>query len=150
VAGAVVVLVALAIAAVWFFGRSEPVDIIPAHPDEAAEGPQQPDEVAPEIVYGREPRANWDVTGVAGGDRLNVRTGPGLHHAVMATLAPDAVELESTGRVGRVDGVLWREIVVPGDGAGWVHAGYLTETAPALLEDDRRARSDRADREVTS
>jgi chorismate-pyruvate lyase len=62
----------------------------------------------------------------------------------------DTVELESTGRIAQVDGVLWREIVVPGDGAGWVHAGYLTETAPALLEDDRRARSDRADREVTS
>jgi hypothetical protein len=57
----------------------------------------------------------------------------------MATLAPDAVELESTGRVGRVDGVLWREIVVPGDGTGWVHAGYLTETVPALLDDGRHA-----------
>ena len=35
--------------------------------------------------------------------------------------------------------MLWREIVVPGDGTGWVNAGYLTETAPALLDDGRHA-----------
>jgi hypothetical protein len=158
-AGAVVVLVALGIAAAWFLGRSEPVEVVPPQPDEAAEEPQQPDEAAeelqqpdeaaeeprqpdeaaPETVYGQEPRANWDVTGVAGWDRLNVRAGPGVHNDVKAALAADAVELESTGRIAHVDGVLWREIVVPGDGTGWVHAGYLTETAPPGLDDGRHA-----------
>ncbi len=153
-AGAIALLV-VTIVALWFVGGAEPADVVPAQPDEAeepqqpdaaepqepdaAEEPQGPDVPEPEIIYGQELRANWDVTGVAAGDRLNVRTGPGVHNPVAATLPADAVELESTGRVARVDGVLWREIVVPGDGTGWVNAGYVTETAPALLDDGRRA-----------
>ncbi|HEX6256035.1 MAG TPA: hypothetical protein VFZ70_09510, partial [Euzebyales bacterium] len=94
-------------------------------------------------------RANWDVTGVSADDRLNVRSGPGVHNAVMATLAPDMVELESTGRIAQVDGVLWREIVLPGDGTGWVNASYLAETSPALLDDGRLHGIDVADRTIT-
>ena len=149
-----VVLVAL----VWLLIRQAPVDVVPAQPDDVAEEPQapdapaeepqadddaqqpaRPDEPEPAIVYGTELRANWDVTGVAVDDRLNVRTGPGVRNAVVATLAPDTVELESTGRIARVDGALWREIVVPGDGTGWVNARYLAETSPALLDDGRHA-----------
>jgi chorismate-pyruvate lyase len=85
---------------------------------------------APVISYGTEPRANWDVSGLAAGDSLNVRTGPGVGNQVIATLAGNTAELESTGRIARVDGALWREIIVPGDGAGWVSARFLTETAP--------------------
>ncbi|HUH06449.1 MAG TPA: SH3 domain-containing protein [Egibacteraceae bacterium] len=98
----------------------------------------QPEEPSPDqrtvpdagVIFGEEPRANWDVVGVASGDALNVRTGPGVSNPVTATLAPDTIELESTGRIARVDGSLWREIVVPGATTGWVNARYLTEHSP--------------------
>jgi hypothetical protein len=148
-AGAVGMLIVVVIAAaVWFLVVQEPLAVGPAPQDDAAAEPQQPEapaeepqqpgddaqqpgqpaEAGPAVVYGTELRANWDVTGVSVDDQLNVRTGPGVHNAVTATLAPDTVELESTGRIARVDGALWREIVVPGDGTGWVNAGYLAET----------------------
>jgi hypothetical protein len=84
----------------------------------------------PEIVYGEETRANWDVTGIAAGYVLDVHAQPGATSDVIGTLAHDTAELESTGRIAHVDGVLWREIVVPGATTGWVEARYLTETAP--------------------
>jgi hypothetical protein len=90
-------------------------------------------ETLPDVVYSEEPRANWDVTRVSLDDVLNVRSGPGLQNPVIGTLPPSTVELESTGRIARVDGVLWREIVVPGATTGWVNATYLTETAPRNL-----------------
>jgi hypothetical protein len=148
-AGAIGMLIVVVIAAVvWFLVVQEPLAggpapqgdaaVEPQQPEAPAEDPQQPGddaqqpaqpgEPSPEVVYGTELRANWDVTGVSADDRLNVRSGPGVHNAVMAALAPDTVELESTGRIARVDGALWREIVVPGDGTGWVNAGYLAET----------------------
>jgi hypothetical protein len=101
------------------------------HLTETAPAPPAPAPApAPVISYGTEPRANWDVSGLAAGDSLNVRTGPGVGNQVIATLAGNTAELESTGRIARVDGALWREIIVPGDGAGWVSARFLTETAP--------------------
>lgn len=42
----------------------------------------------------------------------------------------ETVELESTGRIADVGTALWRKVVVPGDGVGWVNAAFLTETAP--------------------
>jgi hypothetical protein len=95
--------------------------------DEAGEPTPEP---APEIVYGEEARANWDVTGLEPGELLNVRDEPGVTGYVIATLSYDTVELESTGRIAHVNGALWREIVVPGATTGWVNARYLTETAP--------------------
>lgn len=173
------VLVALAFAIFWLFGREEPTEVVPTEPDGEAQQPEEadtfmpeeePDASAPEqrsdtstpeqqagtpppeqetdtpaptVVFGEEPRANWDVTGISAGDRLNVRSGPGVHNPVTAALSADAVELESTGRIARVDGMLWREIVVPGDATGWVNARYLTETRPPApptgLADGRHA-----------
>jgi pyruvate/2-oxoglutarate dehydrogenase complex dihydrolipoamide acyltransferase (E2) component len=89
---------------------------------------EQPTQRPPEIRYAEEPRANWDVTGVTADDTLNVRSSPGVDGSIIATLRPDTAELESTGRIARVGDQLWREIIVPGDGAGWVNAAYLTET----------------------
>jgi hypothetical protein len=120
-----VVIGLLVVGAVLLFGSGSDVDTDPA--------PGNGDTAAPQVTYGQEPRANWDVTGITAGDTLNVRTGPGVANRVMATLAHDVAELESTGRIARVDGALWREIVVPGDGVGWVNARYLTETAPPAL-----------------
>ncbi len=80
------------------------------------------------VRYDEEPRANWDVTGVTANDVLNVRDAPGVDAAIVATLAHDAAEFESTGRIAHVGDQLWREVIVPGDGVGWVSAAYLTET----------------------
>ena len=41
-----------------------------------------------------------------------------------------APAIQSTGRIADVGTTLWREIVVPGDGVGWVNAAFLTETSP--------------------
>jgi hypothetical protein len=107
-----------------------PTDV-PAADEPGSEEPPEMEEPArtpPEIRYAEEPRANWDVTGVAADDTLNVRSSPGVAGDIIAALRPDTAELESTGRIARVSEQLWREIIVPGDGAGWVNAAYLTET----------------------
>lgn len=125
-------------------GQQHGVDPGPAEPPQtppSAEGPLdrgdldgvEPGSGTPSpsgIRFGEEPRGNWDVTGVAATDRLNVRTGPGVRFPVSATVAADAAELESTGRIAWVDGVRWREIVVPGATTGWVHGRYLTVHEP--------------------
>lgn len=97
--------------------------------DGAADTAPADDGVAPTVRYGEELRANWDVTGVADDDVLNVRDLPGVEGAIIGMLAHDAAELESTGRIATVGEQLWREVVVPGDGVGWVAARYLTETS---------------------
>lgn len=98
----------------------EPVDKVPDD-DSAVEPPAT-------VRYDEEPRANWDVTRVAAGDILNVRDTPGVDGGIVARLAYDAAEFESTGRIAHVGEQLWREVIVPGDGVGWVNAAYLTET----------------------
>jgi hypothetical protein len=119
----------------------EPADDVPAdEPAPADEAPADepagdapgtdPADAPGTVRYDEEPRANWDVTGVATDDVLNVRDAPGTEGAIIATLAHDQAELESTGRIADVGDQLWREVVVPGDGVGWVNAAYLTETAP--------------------
>ncbi len=103
-------------------------DAIPDTTDDVA--PDRPDDATATPRYREEPRADWDVTGVAAGDVLNVRTGPGTTYRIVATLAHDAAEFESTGRVADVGDQLWREIVVPGATTGWVNAAYLTGHQP--------------------
>jgi peptidoglycan/xylan/chitin deacetylase (PgdA/CDA1 family) len=103
-------------------------DVIPEPTDDVAPDPL--DDAAATPRYHEEPRADWDVTGVAAGDVLNVRAGPGITFAVTGTLAANTVEVESTGRIADVGDQLWREVIVPGDGAGWVNATYLTGHQP--------------------
>lgn len=118
-------VLALAAGLLFLTGGEAPED--PAPPVDDVDDVVEP---TPDIRYAEEPPANWDVTGVAVGDVLNVRTGPGVEHPVTATLAPTTVEVESSGRIAYVDGVLWREIKVPGATTGWVHGNYLTEHRP--------------------
>ncbi len=92
--------------------------------------PGQRDDAAVMPRYRQEPRANWDVTGVAAGDVLNVRTGPGTNYRVVTTLAHDAAAFASTGRIAGVGDQLWREIIAPGATTGWVNAAYLTSHRP--------------------
>jgi hypothetical protein len=61
-------------------------DVVPDTTDDVA--PDRPDDAAVTPSYREEPRANWDVTGVAAGDVLNVRTGPGITYPITVTLAP--------------------------------------------------------------
>ncbi len=110
----------------------EPLNEVPAdEPGDDGPADEVPNDEIPAapVRYDEELRANWDVTGVAADDVLNVRDAPGVDGAIMATLTHDTAELESTGRIAYVGDALWREIVVPGDGVGWVNAAYLTETA---------------------
>ena len=67
---------------------------------------------------------------VAASDVLNVRQAPGPSYPVIATLPATATGLQLTGQQKMVDGNLWVEISLPGGGAGWVNAYYLTEQVP--------------------
>ena len=75
---------------------------------------------APAVADGPLP-ALFDVAGVGGGDRLNVREGPDARTAVVGSLAPDAkgvevVAVDAAGAWGRVN---------TGERAGWVAMRYL-------------------------
>jgi peptidoglycan/xylan/chitin deacetylase (PgdA/CDA1 family) len=103
-------------------------DVVPDVTDDVS--PDRPDAAAATPRYREEPPTNWDVTGVAAGDVLNVRAGPGITFSVTGTLAANTVKLESTGRIADVGDQLWRELLVPGDASGWVNAAYLTGHQP--------------------
>ena len=65
--------------------------------------------------------ALFSVSGVSGGDQLNIREGPGTTWAIIGGLAPDATDIEVTarsecGRWGRINA---------GEGTGWVSMRYL-------------------------
>lgn len=69
--------------------------------------------------------AGYVVTGVATDDVLNVRSGPGVEHAVIATLEPGATGVLTTGLATEdlvSDG--WWEVRT-GAGAGWVNSSFL-------------------------
>ncbi len=67
-----------------------------------------------------------DVLGVVGvehDDRLNIRSGPGTEHAIVALAAPgDSVV--ATGRAWRIPGAFWYE-VESGAATGWANIGFL-------------------------
>ena len=63
-------------------------------------------------------------------EALNIRSGPGLEHAIIGVLQPNQTSLVSTGPTAS-DGVsMWIEIENPDGGTGWVNADYLTEYVP--------------------
>lgn len=79
--------------------------------------------------------ASYQVTGVAGGDVLNVRSAPGTENTIVGMLPPSAGGITLTGQSARAaDGGTWWEIAdptLPG-GTGWVNARFLmAEAAPA-------------------
>jgi hypothetical protein len=81
----------------------------------------------PRVTYDEEVPANYRVVGVAAADRLNIRSGPGTRHGIIGAFAHDAIDIDATGRIARVDGALWREVKVPGATVGWVAARYLEQ-----------------------
>lgn len=71
--------------------------------------------------------ATQSVVGVEAGDTLNVRSGPGTDHDVVAELDPRSAEAVATGH-NRVldDGTTWAELTV-GDDTGWANVAFLAE-----------------------
>jgi Bacterial SH3 domain len=74
------------------------------------------------------------VVGVASGDVLNVRSGPGTDQEIVATLAPDATAV-ATGSARLLPESLWFEVEAGGT-TGWASAAFLSQ---AGLTDDATA-----------
>jgi uncharacterized protein YraI len=71
--------------------------------------------------------AHLGVVGVAAGDTLNVRTGPGTDFDVVTELNPLSQEPTATGRNRTLDDdSLWVEVTVD-DETGWVNGAYVAE-----------------------
>jgi len=82
--------------------------------------------LAPEVIVLKDDTPDtYQVTGIQGSERLNVRKGPGVHQAVISTLAADATGIESTGNRAEVAGSVWREIKLADGKVGWVNASFL-------------------------
>jgi|GEM_PF-991698 len=85
--------------------------------------------------------ANYQVTGVASDDVLNIRSGPGAETVILGLLPPDATGISVTGETAQAqDGGIWWQIAdptLPG-GLGWVNARFLapTEAGAALPATD--------------
>lgn len=83
--------------------------------DRASQRPEPPAEAA-----------FWRVTGLAPGNTLNLRTGPGTSHRVVETLAPGTI-LRDRGCEDTASGTRWCRVHPRGrpETVGWVSARYL-------------------------
>jgi hypothetical protein len=70
--------------------------------------------------------AHLGVVGVAAGDTLNVRSGPGTDFAVVTELNPLSQEPTATGQNRTVDDAIWVEVDVDGT-LGWVNGAYVAQ-----------------------
>lgn len=100
------------------------------------QGGVQPPPPTPAAVL----RGPYAVIQVARNDTLNMRQGPGINYRVVDRLAPDATNVQLTGRSEIVDGRRWVEAVRPnGNGTAWVNSVYLTEyVSPQAFCADQR------------
>lgn len=74
------------------------------------------------------------VIGVAPGEEVNVRSGPGSGEELVGTLAAGAVAVHTTGWAARDEnGDEWRQVVF-GNGAAWVFSAFLTPEVCTLGE----------------
>lgn len=71
--------------------------------------------------------ALYSVTNVQPGDILNVRSGPGVSHPIIGTLARNATNVEV---VGVNEDQRWARVSA-GEMSGWSSARYLTRTGPS-------------------
>jgi hypothetical protein len=108
-----------------------------ATPATGSTGPARPAERAPlpgerlEIYPYR--GARLAVVGVAAGDTLNVRSGPGTDYDVVFELEPLATNVTATGHNRSVEGTgFWAEITADGR-TGWAKARFLLQ--PGLVRD---------------
>jgi hypothetical protein len=75
------------------------------------------------------------VMGVADGDVLNVRDGPGVAYDIIATLDPVTDTVVATGRSQLLPASIWVEVTV-GATTGWVNSQFLTSFSLAQGERD--------------
>jgi hypothetical protein len=76
--------------------------------------------------------AQLAVVGVAAGDTLNVRAGPGTEFDVVYDLGPTDMSATATGHNRSVGGSFWSEISVDGR-TGWANTSYLLQ--PGQVDD---------------
>jgi hypothetical protein len=76
--------------------------------------------------------AQLAVVGVAVGDTLNVREGPGVDFGVAFELEPLAVGITATGHNRHLDESMWAEITAQGR-TGWANTTYLLQ--PGAVDD---------------
>lgn len=82
--------------------------------------------------------AHLGVVGVAAGDTLKVRTGPGTDFEVVTELNPLSQEPTATGRNRTLDDdSLWVEVTVDDARTGWVNGAYVAEPGAVVdITDD--------------
>lgn len=116
---------------------------VTAAPAPAAQPAAQPQPAAPAApapaIAAPQTTTSYRVTGVAGGDVLNIRSGPGAENTIVGMLPPNAIGITLTGESAQAaDGGTWWRITdptLPG-GTGWVNARFLAaEAAPAPASD---------------
>lgn len=99
-------------------GTSEPAETTPAPTETAPDGlPGEPFDAGPAAG------AELAVVGVAAGDTLNVRSGPGVAFDVVTELPPLTDDVVATGQARVTDEAIWVE-VSRGE-TGWVNWRYL-------------------------
>lgn len=132
---------------------ASPVDASPAAPpDDEPSGEASPSPASSPADLAGEPYdgpplggfpASLDVIGVAAGDVLNVRSGPGVAADVVATLAPLATDVAATGAARLLPGSIWLEVEVDG-ATGWANSSFFAflgstdDVTSQLLEDDQQ------------
>jgi hypothetical protein len=81
----------------------------------------------------------YSVVLIAEGDTLAVHAAAGSGSPLTGSLAWDAVDLASTGRIDAAGLETWLELNLPGGGTGWVNRKYLTEyvASPDFCVDGR-------------
>ena len=84
-----------------------------------------------------EPGLRYRVSGVAEGDRLNVRSRPGTDADIIGSFRPDEGNIVATGAREEIGGAIWWELAYPGAerGTGWVKARLLTRETTIAAED---------------
>lgn len=74
------------------------------------------------------------VTGLSAGEKLNVRTNPGVSHDVLTTLALDTT-VQTTGLRAEVRDAIWFEVEYASGKTGWVNSRFLTPEVITLPDD---------------
>jgi uncharacterized membrane protein len=77
-----------------------------------------------------EPGLLYRVVGVAAGDTLNIRQGPGADAQQVGSFSPQARDIAVTGERMPVNGSIWWGVVHSDASIGWVNARYLTPQDP--------------------
>lgn len=91
------------------------------------------------VILPGSPSGPYGAIGIAAGDALNIRSGPGIANPVTGSIAAGNISVMRTGPSSNVDGALWVQVHNPGGNPGWVNAAYLSEyVAPAAFCADGR------------